>query len=123
MNPSYATLDSIEAQLTERERSFLERQLRSTQRYAVFTAVDLLVAAGLTAWSLFDGLGGTRFALIVLVLLHARANLKQHKDALLMAKLQRLSESNAREPGDTVIDYEFVQEAKQQFEKPAGGPG
>ncbi len=88
MNPTYGPLDPIEAQLTERERSFLERQLRSTGRYAVFTAVDLLVAAALTVWWLFDGLGGTRFALIVLVLLHARANLKQHKDALLMAKLQ-----------------------------------
>ena len=96
MNPTYP-LDSIEAQLTERERSFLDRQLRSTQRYAVLTAVDLVVAVGLTAWSLFDGLGGTRFALIVLVLLHARANLKQHKDAKLMAKLERLLESNARD--------------------------
>ncbi len=86
MNPTYP-FDSIEPQLTEQERSFLERQLRSTQRYAVFTAVDLLVALALTTWWLFDGFGGTRFALIVLVLLHARANLKQHKDAKLMAKL------------------------------------
>ncbi len=89
MNPTYGSLDPIEAQLTERERSFLERQLRSTRRYAIFTAVDLLVAAALSAWWLLDGLGGTRFALIVLVLLHARANLKQHKDAKLLAKLSR----------------------------------
>ena len=82
-----ASLDSIEPQLTVQERSFLERQLRSTQRYAVFTAVDLIVAVALTAWWIFDGFGGTRFALIMLVLLHARANLKQHKDAKLMAKL------------------------------------
>ncbi len=39
-----------------------------------------------------DGaLGGRRFALIILVLLHGRANLKQHKDAKLMAKLQQLA--------------------------------
>ena len=87
MNPTYDPLDSIAPQLTDSERSFLERQLRSTQRYAVFTVVDLVVAAVLTTWWLFDGFGGTRFALIVLVLLHARANLKQHKDAKLMAKL------------------------------------
>ncbi len=91
MNPTYtllnSPLDSIAPQLTDRERSFLERQLRSTRRYAIFTVVDLVVAAGLTTWWLFDGFGGTRFALIVLVLLHARANLKQHKDAKLMAKL------------------------------------
>ena len=87
MNPTYDPLDSIAPQLTDSERSFLERQLRSTRRYAVFTGVDLVVAAALTTWWLFDGFGGTRFALIVLVLLHARANLKQHKDAKLMAKL------------------------------------
>ncbi len=96
MSSTYGSLDSIEP-LTERERSFLERQLRSTRRYAVFTAVDLLVALALTGWWFFDGFGGTRFALIVLVLLHARANLKQHKDAKVMAKLDRLSESNPRE--------------------------
>ena len=87
MNPTVGPLNSIGPQLTDAERSFLERQLRSTGRYAIFTAVDLLVAAALTTWWLFDGFGGTRFALIVLVLLHARANLKQHKDAKLMAKL------------------------------------
>ncbi len=78
--------------LTPRECSFLERQVRNTGRYAVFTAVDLCVALGLAIWSLVDGaLGGTRFALIILVLLHARANLKQHKDAKLMGKLQQLT--------------------------------
>ena len=87
MNPTYSPPDAVGPQLTDSERSFLERQLRSTQRYLVFTAVDLAVAAGLAIWWVLDGFGGTRFALIVLVLLHARANLKQHKDAKLMAKL------------------------------------
>ncbi len=78
--------------LTPQECSFLERQVRNTGRYAVFTAVDLGVALALASWSLFDGeLGGTRFALIILVLLHARANLKQYKDAKLMDKLQQLA--------------------------------
>ncbi len=87
--------DSLAAQLTAQERSFLERQLRSTRRYAVFTAVDLVFALGITVWWVLDGFGGTRFALIVLVLLHARANLKQHKDAVVMAKLKLLSKSHA----------------------------
>ncbi len=78
--------------LTPKECSFLERQVRNTGRYAVFTAVGLGVALALASWSLVDGaLGGTRFALIILVLLHARANLKQHKDAKLMGKLQQLA--------------------------------
>ncbi len=78
--------------LTPQECSFLDRQVRSAGRYAIFTGVDLGVAVALAIWSLVDGaLGATRFALIVLVLLHARANLKQLKDAKLMAKLQQLA--------------------------------
>lgn len=85
------------AQLSERERSFLERQLRSTKRYAVFTAVDLCVAVGLALWAALDGATATRLVLIVMVLLHARANLKQHKDAIVMAKLLELSEPRPTE--------------------------
>ncbi len=78
--------------LTPQECSFLERQVRNSGRYVVFTGVDLCVALALAIWSLVDGaLGGTRFALIILVLLHARANLKQFKDAKLMGKLQQLA--------------------------------
>jgi hypothetical protein len=78
--------------LTPQECAFLDRQVRNTGRYAVFTGVDLCVALALVIWSVVDGaLGGTRFALIILVLLHARANLKQHKDAKLMGKLQELA--------------------------------
>ncbi len=89
MNVAHTTLESAEF-LTPRECSFLDRQVRNTGRYAVSTAVDLCVALALVIWSLVDGaLGGTRFALIILVLLHARANLKQYKDAKLMAKLQQ----------------------------------
>ncbi len=36
--------------------------------------------------------------------------------------IREIIENFARERGFTVIDYEFVQEAKEQFEKPAGGP-
>ncbi len=92
MNTAHTRLETAEL-LTPRESSFLERQVRNTGRYAVFTAVDLCVALALAIWSLVDGaLGGTRFALIILVLLHARANLKQHKDAKLMGKLQQLAD-------------------------------
>ena len=97
MSSTPAPPDSTDAQLSEKDRAFLERQLRSTRRYAIFTAVDLVVALALTAWWFFDGFGGTRFALIVLVLLHSRANLKQHKDAVLMAKLERLLDSSTRD--------------------------
>ncbi len=97
-----ATHTGLEAAplLTPKECSFLERQVQNSGRYAVFTGVGLCVALALAIWSLVDGaLGGTRFALIILVLLHARANLKQHKDAnlkqhkdaKLMGKLQQLA--------------------------------
>ncbi len=91
MNAARTRPDAAEL-LTPQEYSFLDRQIRSAGRYAVFTGVDLCVALALGIWSLVDGaLGGTRFALIILVLLHARANLKQHKDAKLMGKLQQLT--------------------------------
>ena len=78
--------------LTPQECAFLDRQVRNTGRYAVFTAVDLCVALALAIWSLVDdAFDGARFALIVLILLHARANLKQHKDAKLMGKLHQLT--------------------------------
>jgi len=109
VNPTFGPLDSIAPQLTDPERSFLARQLRSTQRYAVFTVVDLVVATALTIWWVFDGFSGTRFALIVLVLLHARANLKQHKDAKLMAKLLP---STPETPDMT-----------PEIEQPSGAPG
>ena len=122
MSAALDAVDRAEADLTERERAFLARQLRSTQRYAVFTAVDLVVALALTAWWFFDGFGGTRFALIVLVLLHARANLKQHKDAVLLAKLERLLDSSTRDrPASQPT--EFVKEAREQFEQPSSQPG
>ncbi len=91
MNVTHARADAAEL-LTPQEYSFLDRQVRNSGRYAVFTGVDLCVALALSIWFLVDGaLSGTRFALIILVLLHARANLKQHKDAKLMGKLQQLA--------------------------------
>ncbi len=100
--------------LTSQECSFLERQVRNTGRYAVFTAVDLCVALSLAIWSLVDGaLSGTRFALIILVLLHARANLKQHKDAKLMGKLQQLG----------VLMLHVVGASVQQDRDDQGEPG
>ncbi len=91
MNVTHTRPDLAEL-LTSQECSFLERQVRNSGRYAVFTVVDLCVALALAIWSLVDGaLSGTRFVLIILVLLHARANLKQHKDAKLMGKLQQLA--------------------------------
>ena len=57
--------------------------------YAYFTVVGLVAALALTAWFVVEAeFDGTRFALIVLVLLQARANLKQHKDAKLLRKLR-----------------------------------
>ena len=91
MNATHTPADPAEI-LTRQESSFLDRQVRNTGRYALFTAVDLCVALALFIWSLVDGeLGATRFALIILVLLHARANLKQHKDAKLLGKLHQLA--------------------------------
>ena len=37
--------------------------------------------------------------------------------------IREIIENHAHERGYTLIDKEFVREAREQFEQPAGGPG
>jgi len=74
--------------LTPQEKSFLDRQMRNTSRYLIFAILGVGAAVLLGISFYVNGsFNGTRFALIVLILLHARGNLKQHKDAKLFHKL------------------------------------
>ena len=76
------------ANLNDEERRFLARQLRNERWYLYFSGVGILVALIFTVLSLWRGnFDGRSFAIIILILLMARANLKQHKDARLLRKL------------------------------------
>ncbi len=87
------------AELTPKEEKFLNRQIRNVNNYVYFTIANLTVALGLLFYYFLvkKTFGGPAFALIIVLLLAARANLKQHKDARLFIKLQK-SESHNHQP-------------------------
>lgn len=87
------------AELTPKEEKFLKRQIRNVNNYIYFTIANLTVALGLLFYYLLikKTFGGPTFALIIVLLLAARANLKQHKDAKLFIKLQK-SENHNHQP-------------------------
>ncbi len=77
--------------LTSGETKYLKRQVRNVRNYVYFTIANLVAAIGLLSYYvLTKRFSGSTFALIIVLLLAARANLKQHKDAKLFIKLQEL---------------------------------
>lgn len=73
--------------LSEGEIRHLERMLRGEQRFFTFMYVDLLVALGLVsyfAWA--DAWSGARMVVVLLILLSARAHLRQVKSARLLRR-------------------------------------
>ena len=77
----------------ETEGRHLERVLRREQSFATFTVLDVVVAAALAVyWTWSGSWSGARCALIVLLLLGARAHLSQLRSARLLRKLTRPGE-------------------------------
>ena len=76
------------AMLSPSQRRFLARQLRNRKRYLIFSVVGVIAGLGYAVYAVVARqFEGRSFVLIVLLLLQARANLKQHKDAELLAVL------------------------------------
>ena len=84
-----------DARLDDSERAFAARAMRRKNLFRTLSNVSVAVAVGLT---LFYGIRkfrdptydvGARFVVILLILLNARQNLRQHKYALLLEKLLR----------------------------------
>ena len=81
--------------LTPGEKKYLKRQVRNVRNYVYFTIANLVAAIGLLSYYILtERFSGSTFALIIVLLLAARANLKQHKDAKLFIKLQEPEEHN-----------------------------
>ncbi|MDJ0839253.1 MAG: hypothetical protein QNK37_22235 [Acidobacteriota bacterium] len=77
-----------EPTLSDAQEKFLKRQLRNKQRYLWFAWIGVIAGFGYLALTLFLGeMDGKTFVLVTLILLQARANLKQHKDATLLEVL------------------------------------
>ncbi len=81
--------------LSDGERAFAERAMRRKRVFRALSTAGVVIAAGL---ALFYGWKrahdptfplAPRMVLIVLILLNARQNLRQHKYAVLLEKLTR----------------------------------
>ena len=88
------TRDST-ASLNEIERAFAERAVRRKEVFRVLSIAGIVIAAGLTIFYGWERLNdpsfalAPRFVLVILILLNARQNLRQHKYAALLEKLTR----------------------------------
>ena len=77
--------------LSAGEIRHLERMLRGERRLSAFIYVDLLVAlalVGYLAWA--DAWSAARVVVILLILLSARAHLRQQKSARLLRRYREL---------------------------------
>jgi hypothetical protein len=83
---------SADGVLTEAERRFAQRAVRRKRLFLVLSVAGLAVASALTAvyaWMRWQDPGfpvGARAALVVMILLNARQNLRQHRYASLLEK-------------------------------------
>jgi hypothetical protein len=81
--------------LNEVERAFAEQAVRRKEVFRVLSIAGIAIAAGLAVFYGWERLHDPTFALaprlvlIVLILLNARQNLRQHKYAALLEKLTR----------------------------------
>jgi hypothetical protein len=81
--------------LNEVERAFAERAVRGKEVFRVLSLAGIAIAVGLALFYGWERLHDPSFALaprlvlIVLILLNARQNLRQHKYAALLEKLTR----------------------------------
>ncbi|MGE4606278.1 MAG: hypothetical protein AAEJ52_06015 [Myxococcota bacterium] len=85
--------------MTEAQSRFLASAIRRKDLFLQLSILGVIVAVGLAGWYIWRGLeepgasGGTGWVLVVLVLLNARQNLRQHKYAVL---LEEYSERDTR---------------------------
>jgi hypothetical protein len=78
--------------LSETERRFVARAIRRRGLFLALSALGVAVGLGLGAYFVATGGAegaGLRFALVVLILLNARQNLRQARYAQALEKLQR----------------------------------
>ena len=82
-----------DSDLDETEIRHLERVFRRERSFATFMVLDVVVAAALGVhWTWSGSWSGTRFVLILLLLLGARAHLSQLRSARLLRRLTRSGE-------------------------------
>ncbi len=79
--------------MTEAQSRFLANAIRRKDFFLQLSILGVVVAIGLAGWLIWRSLeepgasGGTGWVLVILVLLNARQNLRQHKYAALLQEL------------------------------------
>ena len=78
-------------ELNEKEQKYLNRQIGNVQLYLYFSVAGVIIAISMVAFHFwkYENFGGTQMVLALIILLMARGNLKQHKDAKLLKKLSQ----------------------------------
>jgi len=80
---------------TDKEKRYLFRQIGNKNLYLYMSIISICAATILFIYSTATGQYHTSVGIIgILILLSARANLKQHKDAKLLIKFYTNEESN-----------------------------
>ncbi len=89
------TVASATESLNESERAFADRAVRRKEVFRVLSIAGIVIATALACfygWERMHDPGfslAPRLVLVVLILLNARQNLRQHKYAALLEKLTR----------------------------------
>ena len=75
--------------MIERDRRFLHAAIRRKRLFLALSGIGVAVGLGLGVWYTATTWTGARAALVVLVLLNARQNLRQYRYATLLELLGR----------------------------------
>jgi uncharacterized membrane protein len=77
-------------ELTDKEKSLLDRIARQKNLYLAFSFISVVIAVILLVYYglLIKNINGLNFVVIILVLLAGRAHLRQYRSAVLLHKLK-----------------------------------
>ena len=80
-------------ELTEKEKIFFDRMVKRKKLFFILSMICVLLGITLFIYHLLiaKDLNGTRFMIIILVLLSGKMNLRQYKSAVIFYKLSHVS--------------------------------
>ena len=90
--------------MNEAQSRFLASAIRRKDLFLRLSILGVIVAIGMAGWLTWSRLeapgasGGTGWVLVILVLLNARQNLRQHKYAVLLQELMATGSKPGRQP-------------------------
>lgn len=85
-------------ELTDREKSLLDRIIRQKNMFLMFSIASVLIALSLGVYYglIVKNLNSPTIVLIVLILLAGRSHMRQYRSAVILGKLKRWLERKDR---------------------------